>query len=101
MPEYDITGNSVMIKFIAPEDRIVYGPWETANGTVNGTVNLSDKEKEILALLSEDPAYTYQNLADKLNIGRKAVFGRIKSLKEKGIIERIGSDKNGYWQINE
>ncbi|BCZ37920.1 transcriptional regulator [Enterococcus faecium] len=90
-----------MIKFIAPEDRIVYGPWETANGTVNGTVNLSDKEKEILALLSEDPAYTYQNLADKLNIGRKAVFGRIKSLKEKGIIERIGSDKNGYWQINE
>lgn len=90
-----------MIKFIAPEDRIVYGPGETANGTVNGTVNLSDKEKEILALLSEDPAYTYQNLADRLNIGRKAVFGRIKSLKEKGIIERIGSDKNGYWQINE
>lgn len=105
LPEYDITGNSVIIKFIAPKDRIVYGPGETANGTVNGTVkgtvNLSDKEKEILALLSEDPAYTYQNLADKLNIGRKAVFGRIKSLKEKGIIERIGSDKNGYWQINE
>ena len=105
LPEYDITGNSVMIKFIAPKDRIVYGPGETANGTVSGTVNgtvdLSDKEKEILALLSEDPAYTYQNLADKLNIGRKAVFGRIKSLKEKGIIERIGSDKNGYWQINE
>ena len=23
LPEYDITGNSVMIKFIAPEDRIV------------------------------------------------------------------------------
>lgn len=47
-----------MIKFIAPEDRIVYGPGETANGTVN----LSDKEKEILALLSEDSAYTYKIL---------------------------------------
>lgn len=102
LPEYDITGNSVMIKFIAPEDRIVQGPSKNknANGTVNGTVNLSSKEIQILELLVEDPAYTYQALADKLGIGRKAVFGRIKKLKEKGILERVGSDKTGYWKIH-
>lgn len=102
LPEYDITGNSVMIKFTAPEDRIVRGPSPsgTVNGTVNGTVTLTANENQVLELLSEDPAYTYHDIAEKLNIGRKAVFGRIKKLKEKGIVERIGSDKTGYWKIN-
>ena len=103
LPEYDITGNSVMIKFIAPEDRVVHGPTGIVNGTVNGTVNrtvnFTEKERQILELLSEDPAYTYQDIADRLNIGRKAVFGRIKKLKEKGLLERVGSDKSGYWKI--
>ena len=103
LPEYDITGNSVMIKFIAPEDRVVHGPTGTVKGTVNGTVNrtvnFTEKERQILELLSEDPAYTYQDIADRLNIGRKAVFGRIKKLKEKGLLERVGSDKSGYWKI--
>lgn len=98
LPEYDITGNSVMIRFIAPEDRVVYGP--SKNGTVNGTVAFTEKERQILELLSEDPAYTYQELANRLNIGRKAVFGRIKKLKDKGTLQRVGSDKSGYWKIN-
>ncbi len=61
LSEYDITGNSVMIKFIAPEDRIVYGPSKnvTVDGTVKGTVSFTEKEREILELLSEDPVYTY------------------------------------------
>lgn len=94
-----------MIKFIAPEDRIVHEPSQrskargTVNGTVNGTVTLTTKEAQILELLTEDPAYTYQDLADKLGIGRKAVYGRIKKLKEKGVLERVGSDKTGYWTI--
>lgn len=98
LPEYDITSNSVMIRFIAPEDRVVYGP--SKNGTVNGTVAFTEKERQILELLSEDPAYTYQELANRLNIGRKAVFGRIKKLKDKGTLKRMGSDKSGYWKIN-
>ncbi len=96
LPEYDITGNSVMIRFIAPEDRIVRGPAQ--NGTVNGTV--TEKERQILELLFEDPAFTYQEMAERLNIGRKAVYGRMKKLKEKGILERVGSDKIGYWKLN-
>ena len=66
LPEYDITGNG--------DDQIYWG-------NCKWNCKLSKKETEILTLLSEDPAYTYQNLADKLNIGRKAVFGRIKRKK--------------------
>ena len=81
----------------APEDRIVRDP----NGTVNGTVNLTGDESRILELLTENPSCTYQDIASRLGVGRKFVSVQIKRLKEKGIIERIGSDKTGYWKITE
>ena len=40
-------------------------------------------------------------LAQMLKIGTTTVYRYIESLKEKGIVERIGSDRGGYWKINE
>ena len=40
-------------------------------------------------------------MAEKLGVSRKTVSDRIKSLKEKGVIIRVGSDTRGYWNINE
>ena len=60
---------------------------------------VTDKEQEIIFLLLEDAGYTMPQLAEKLNISRKTVAARLKVLKEKGIIERVGSDRKGYWQI--
>lgn len=62
---------------------------------------MTEPEKEVLSLLLEDPAYTYAVLADKLGVSRKTISLRIKQLKEKGILQRIGSDTKGHWQINE
>ena len=56
-------------------------------------------QKTLLALLIEDPAYTYATLAQKLGVSRKTISLKIKSLKEKGILQRIGSDTKGYWKI--
>ena len=83
-----------MIKFTASEDMLI------SNALKGVTEKVTEKEQEILSLLIEDPAYTYSALTDKLGISRKAVSLRIKSLKEKGIIKRIGSDKRGHWDIN-
>ncbi len=72
LPEYDITGNSVMIKFIAPKDRIVRTSLDRVTEKVTEKVTeVTEPEKEVLSLLLEDPAYTYAVLADKLGVSRK------------------------------
>ena len=50
-------------------------------------------------LLAVDPAYTTTFLAENLSLSRKTVSLRLKMLKENGLIERIGSDRKGYWKL--
>ena len=65
------------------------------------TEKVTEKEKEVIELLRIDPGYTYADLVQNLNVSRKTVSDRIKALKDKGIIERIGSDTKGYWKVKE
>lgn len=64
------------------------------------TEKVTDKEYRILDLLMINPKYTSIELANKISESRKTVSEIIKSLKEKGIIVRVGSDRKGYWKIN-
>lgn len=63
------------------------------------TDQLTDTELQILGLIEEDPAYTSSVLAEKLSLSRKTIALWLKKLKEKNVIERIGSDRKGYWKI--
>ena len=101
LPEYTIHPGDIMIKFTAPEDRVVrLNKQITDNLSDNLSDKLSDKEQKTLELLLEDPGYTALQLAEKLHVSRVSVTKYLKALKQKGIIERIGSDRSGYWKIN-
>lgn len=63
------------------------------------TDGVTDKEQAVLNCISKNPAITSTEMAESLKVSRKTISARIKALKEKGIIERIGSDNNGHWQI--
>jgi ATP-dependent DNA helicase RecG len=63
--------------------------------------NPTDKEKEILQLLQENPKTTTTEMADKLGVSQQAVSKRISSLKTKGRLRREGSDYDGKWVIIE
>ncbi len=64
------------------------------NDTVNGTLN------DTVKLIKENPKITIDELAHKLDKSRRTITRYIKKLQEDGIILRIGSDKSGYWQVN-
>ena len=65
------------------------------------TDRVTDNERALLAFLSENPGYTMPQLSEKLGVSRKTVALGLKSLKENGIIERVGSDRKGYWKIKQ
>lgn len=101
-PVYTINPCDIMIEFTAPEDRVIRSVTRKVTDRVTDKVtdNLDEKTIQILALISEDPAYTSTAISEKLFISRKTVSQRLKEMKARGIIERIGSDRKGYWKIN-
>lgn len=60
---------------------------------------VTEEERQVTDLLRKDSGYTTTMLAEMLGISRKTVSKRLKSLKDKGIIERVGSDRKGYWKL--
>jgi len=50
-------------------------------------------------LLREDGGITRASLSQKLGISEKSVSSNIKTLKDLGLIVRIGSKKEGKWKV--
>ena len=104
VPEFTVNPGDIMVKFLAPPDRIVVGPDKvtdrvTDRVTDGVTDRVTDAENKVLSLLVIDPGYSYVSISENLHISKKTVAEHIKSLKEKGIIKRIGNNKTGHWDI--
>ena len=63
------------------------------------TEKVTDIEVKILELISNDPAITTSKIAAMLSVTRKTISIHMKNLKKNNVIERIGSDRKGYWKI--
>ncbi len=57
-------------------------------------------ESRVLNLLSESPGITASAIAAEIGMTDRAVRKIISSLKEQGFVERVGSNKSGYWKVN-
>jgi len=73
----------------------------TVNGAKSGTVNISlnKNEQAVYSLLEKNPYYTRQELADATSKSLRTIQRTLDSLRKKGLIERIGSDRSGYWEV--
>ena len=56
-------------------------------------------DSRILQLLSENPHVTTTMLAEALGVSRYTIARRLKNMKERGVLERIGPDKGGSWRV--
>ena len=92
LPEYAINPNDIMVKFVAPEDRIV-------SLTKRVVVQVTAKEHELLSLLKEQPSYTLLQLAERLHLSHQDVEAMLNKMQEERLIEHVGDAHNGYWQL--
>ncbi len=69
------------------------------NEVINGAINISDTEQAILAAIKKNPRITKAELQKKTALGKSTIDRAIKTLKEKCLIKRVGSNKTGYWEI--
>lgn len=69
------------------------------NEPVNAPVKLSNTQKLIIKLMKQNNQITQIELSKELEVNESTIKRNISKLKSKGILIRLGSDKNGYWKI--
>ena len=95
---YKFSTNTITV--IIPFDKTGFGQ----DGTINGTVNddmLSNSEKLIMNVISLNSNLTRKEMCEQTNLSLRTVARTLDSLKDKGLIYRVGSDKKGHWEIVE
>ena len=104
IPQVKISENGVMIKC---EPSTIYMKLlkqmkkENVQGNVQENVqeNLKQIEIKILELIKNNPGLTQIQLSKILKVNSKTIYRGIQNLKNQNIIERIGSDRKGYWKM--
>ncbi|MDR2821009.1 MAG: putative DNA binding domain-containing protein [Desulfovibrio sp.] len=103
VPEFDITSATFTICFHirnndTPQSESINGG-QSIGVSVGANVGVNETRQKILNLMSESPSITAQQIADKICLTKRRVEANIRVLKNAGLIERVGADKNGFWRV--
>lgn len=66
---------------------------------VQNNVTVNKTEQAVLTLLGMHPNYTREQLADATSKTVRTMQRVLNSLRDKNLISREGSDKDGYWIV--
>lgn len=65
----------------------------------NSNFVLNDIQNEIVLLITNDNKITQREIADIMGVNIRTIKRNFKILIDNSVIERVGSDKTGYWRI--
>jgi len=68
-------------------------------GQIGGSISLTDRQKDIIGLIKQNPKISRKDIAKILDINQSAVLKHIEKLKSLGRLKRVGGTR-GYWKIN-
>ena len=57
------------------------------------------RTEKMLELIAENSYITAVEMSQKIGINTRSIEKNIQKLKNSGQLERIGSDKGGYWKV--
>ena len=60
---------------------------------------ISLEENTLLVYLKNKPQSNVRDVAQQLSLSKSFVSRLIQKLKEKNLIERVGSTRKGYWKV--
>ena len=71
------------------------------DGEINGEINgeLSKEEFSVLSVFKSNKNAIKDDVIKQTGLSSRTIDRIIKSLKEKELLRRIGSNKNGYWEV--
>ena len=75
--------------------------FEIENDEKNEPVNepVNDSVKLVLEIISKSPNLSKEHIALQIGKSRATVTRALATLVKLGKIQRVGSDKNGHWEI--
>lgn len=62
-------------------------------------IPLNARRKKILEKIRNNPNITQAQLSKIIGVGLTTIENNIRFLRENGYIERVGSNKTGYWEV--
>jgi predicted HTH transcriptional regulator len=100
-PLYDFVDDLVDIDGTTDNgpDEPANGPDEPVNEPVSEPVKLTRLQERIVELVKEKKDRTIDEIAGLTGKSRSTIKRHISQLREKKVLEHVGSDKNGYWKI--
>ena len=64
-----------------------------------GDKSLNTTRQRIIKEMRNNPNITHPQLMSIIGIGKTAIQNNISYLRKNGFIERVGSNKSGYWRV--
>lgn len=75
-------------------------PFSESKETIKKDTNdISITQNKVLELIKSNSNLTISQITNTLNLGQTTINNALKQLKKLGYIERIGSNKTGYWKV--
>ena len=103
----DVVSSTIIFYFERADVR--FSVSDTQGDNQDGTTEKSSQKttrkssqkslQKVIELILVDDKITTQEMADKLEISRRAVAKTIAKLQSAGILRRVGPDKGGHWEI--
>ncbi|MCL2250002.1 MAG: winged helix-turn-helix transcriptional regulator, partial [Oscillospiraceae bacterium] len=112
LPEFKISASGVMVLCKPSEKYLellhggsVAGNEITAptNAPINEPINapVNETARTIIAIIANNPTITYDEIAEAMQLNRSTIQRNVRTLKDSNLLERVGSNKNGYWKVIE
>ena len=99
-PELLEIGDSFRVNLYRPSYTDIHQS-SPKNSPKSSPKDVNQTQQKIIEMILLNPKMTQTAMAEELGITSRAVKKSIKELNEKGILQRVGSARSGYWEVKD